>query len=189
MDFTKVIEEVGGAFDREGIRYALIGGFAMALRGVQRATVDMDFVLLLDDLPRADAILLGAGYERVFRSENVSHYQNPAEELGRIDILHAFREASVGMLARADRLAIASGRSLPVVRIEDLVGLKIQAAVNDPARATADWADIESLIRSAAEQRVAIDWDRIGDFLALFDLGRRLGEMKLWHEPADQGGD
>jgi len=43
MNFIKVIEAVTSQLDAADVRYALIGGFAMALRGVQRATVDLDF--------------------------------------------------------------------------------------------------------------------------------------------------
>ncbi|MDQ8208993.1 hypothetical protein QEH52_15815 [Coraliomargarita sp. SDUM461003] len=37
MDFAKVIQEVTSQLDAKGIRYALISGFAIALRGVQRS--------------------------------------------------------------------------------------------------------------------------------------------------------
>ncbi len=50
MDFAKVIQEVTSQLDAKGIRYALIGGFAMALRDVQRSTIDLDFILMLEDL-------------------------------------------------------------------------------------------------------------------------------------------
>jgi len=40
MNFIKVIEAVTSQLDAADVRYALIGGFAMALRGVQRATGD-----------------------------------------------------------------------------------------------------------------------------------------------------
>ena len=56
MDFVKVIDSVCRALDKASVRYALIGGFAMALRGVQRATIDLDFILMLDDLDRSDEI-------------------------------------------------------------------------------------------------------------------------------------
>lgn len=49
MHFLKVIGTITRQLDAEGVRYALIGGFAMALRGVQRATVDLDFILMLED--------------------------------------------------------------------------------------------------------------------------------------------
>ncbi|MFP4069450.1 MAG: nucleotidyltransferase domain-containing protein, partial [Opitutales bacterium] len=91
MNFLAVIDQVTSRLDAADIRYALIGGFAMALRGVQRATVDLDFILMLDDLDRADAIFADSGYTRAFRNENVSHYISKDTELGRIDILHAFR--------------------------------------------------------------------------------------------------
>jgi hypothetical protein len=54
MNFQKVFKEVTSQLDEADVRYALIGGFAMALRGVQRATVDLDFILMLEDLDRAE---------------------------------------------------------------------------------------------------------------------------------------
>ena len=39
--------EVTDAFESSKLKYALIGGYAMALHGVVRATVDVDFVLSL----------------------------------------------------------------------------------------------------------------------------------------------
>lgn len=50
VNFSRVIDQVCGRLDAAGIRYALIGGFAMALRGVQRATMDLDWELLRDYL-------------------------------------------------------------------------------------------------------------------------------------------
>ncbi|MSU25519.1 MAG: hypothetical protein EXS37_21060 [Opitutus sp.] len=64
MNFSKVLTELSGRLDAAGIRYALIGGFAMALRGVQRATMDLDFLLMLDDLDKAHAIFGELGYRR-----------------------------------------------------------------------------------------------------------------------------
>lgn len=91
MDFIQVIEEVTAKLDAANIRCALIGGFAMALHGVQRATADLDFILMLDDWGEADRIFQAAGYNLAFKSENVSHYMARDDALGRIDILHAFR--------------------------------------------------------------------------------------------------
>jgi len=62
LDFTKVLTQVVSALDTEGIRYALIGGLAMAARGVQRATLDIDFILLLDDLEQTHRILIALSY-------------------------------------------------------------------------------------------------------------------------------
>ena len=50
MDFERVLSEVVADLDNAGIRFALIGGMAMAFRGVQRTTLDLDFILNIFDL-------------------------------------------------------------------------------------------------------------------------------------------
>lgn len=181
MDFVQVIATLSHRLDRARVRYALIGGFAMALRGVQRATMDLDFILMLEDLPSAHRILAELGYRREFHSENVSHYLNPDDAWGRIDILHAFRGPSLGMLQRAERLAVGAELTLPVVAIEDIIGLKIQAIANDPTRAVADWHDIGLLLSAAREQRIGLDWALLGDYLRLFHFEAKLTELKSIH--------
>lgn len=185
MNFAKVLAELGGRLDAAGVRYALIGGFAMALRGVQRATMDLDFLLMLDDLERADGILLGLGYRREFRSANVSHYAGAEAEWGRVDLLHAFRGPSLGMLGRAERIRVDPGLEIPVAQTEDIVGLKIQALSNDLARALDDWQDILLLVAAAGRTGRAIDWPLVEDYLRLFKLEHKLAELKSAHGPAD----
>lgn len=185
MDFEVVIRRLAAELETANVRYALIGGFAMALRGVQRATVDLDFILMLEDLDKAHAILGGLGYERVFRSENVSHYLSPDRQWGRIDILHAFRGPTLGMLRRAEKLIVLDDVRLPVVQVEDIIGLKVQAAINAPERAARDWADIRMLLEAAARQEQRqIDWDLLADYLTIFNLQEKLPELKSWHGPA-----
>ena len=181
MNFQKVFKEVTSQLDESGIRYALIGGFAMPLRGVQRATVDLDFILMLEDLEKAEAIFTRAGYQRAFQSENVSHYISEDTELGRIDILHAYRGPTLSMLERADRIETGGESSLPVVQIEDIVGLKIQASVNDPRRKTRDYADIRMMLETSNETGRSIDWELLEDYLDLFKIGSELSELKSWY--------
>lgn len=188
MEFAAVIEQVIGKLDRADIRYALIGGFAMALRGIQRATIDLDFILMLEDLDKADAVLQESGYTRVFRSENVSHYSGGRPELGRIDILHAFRGPSLSMLERAERISVTAKASLPVVQVEDLIGLKIQAAKNDPSRLAADWSDIRMLVESSSLANRSLDWELILDYLRLFESGGKIDELRSWYDAAHNNG-
>jgi len=177
MNFAKVLSHVVSDLDAHGVRYALIGGMAMAMHGLQRATLDLDFILLLDDLATADEILRSHGYHREFYSENVSHYLGNTSDLGRIDLLHAFRGPTLGMLDRATRLPWPDSIAVPVVHLEDLIGLKIQALVNDPARQGRDWADILQMVSHSADCSIAIDWELVADYLALFDLGDKLPEL------------
>lgn len=186
MNFIKVIEKVTSQLDASGIRYALIGGFAMALRGVQRATVDLDFILMLDDWEKADRIFRNAGYTRAFKNDNVSHYMAKDDALGRIDILHAFRGPTLGMLERAERIEVSEGRTLPVVQIEDIIGLKVQATVNSPKRATSDWADIRMILETAGENGESIDWSLLEDYLSLFELQKKIETLKQWHGTTKQ---
>ncbi len=186
MNFITVLDQLTRALDEEGARYALIGGFAMALRGVQRATVDLDFILLLKDLDKTHAVLEKFGYRRGFKSENVSHYVSDDANLGRIDLLHAFRSPTLSMLDRAERLEITESLRVPVVAIEDIIGLKIQATVNDPKRNTSDWADIRLLLEHCYEENRQPNWDLISDYLKIFQLEAKLDAMKEWYEASDK---
>ena len=181
MNFELVIRRVVGALESAGIHYALIGGFAMALRGVQRATMDLDFILMLEDMGKADQILRDSGYERIFQSENVSHYVASDRDWGRIDILHAFRGPTLGMLKRAESMQVMGDLRIRVVHMEDIIGLKVQAAANDSARASRDWADIRMMLEAAGEQVREIDWSLLTDYLEIFHLAARLPELKGYY--------
>jgi len=185
MNFERVIRQLVSALEKGGVSYALIGGFAMGLRGVQRATMDLDFILMLEHLDAADRILLDCGYLRTFRSENVSHYESTDRDWGRVDILHAFRGPTLGMLARAEAIPVLGDFHIKVVQAEDLIGLKVQALVNDPRRADRDWTDIRLLLEAASAQGGQIDWELIADYLEIFHLEAMLTELKDWHGKTD----
>jgi predicted nucleotidyltransferase len=178
MNFESVLTSIVEAFDEKDIQFALIGGLAMALRGVQRTTLDVDFILMLDRLEEATAILSRYGYACCFKSENVSHFENPKADWGRVDILHAFRTPSLGMLQRAERLSFGDKLSIPVVQLEDLIGLKVQALTNDPARKTRDWQDIHMLLQMAGSKNDSVDWELIEDYLSIFGLDDKLDELR-----------
>ncbi|MEE4296364.1 MAG: nucleotidyl transferase AbiEii/AbiGii toxin family protein [Wenzhouxiangella sp.] len=177
MDFFRVLPALCQSLDDEDVRYALIGGFGMAMRGVQRATLDLDFILALDDLKAADKALKKLSFERYFHSENVSHYRRD-DESWRVDLLHAFRKPALAMLERAERLAIEGGPSVPVAAVEDIIGLKVQALSNDPSRAEQDGLDIRLLVRAAKELDQPLDWELIQEYFDLFGQQDLLNELK-----------
>lgn len=182
MDLVASIARISSALDAVEVNYAVIGGMAMAMQGVQRATFDLDLLLMLSDLKAAQAVLAQEGYTRVYHSENVSHYEKLGAALYRIDLLHAFRGPSLSMLKRAPRLPLSEDCSLRVLTIEDLIGLKIQALTNDPRRALSDWNDIHRLIIQAAETSRSLEWDRVSDYLDIFQLRAKLPELKHLYE-------
>ncbi len=168
MDFKIVTEKLLTAFEDAGIRYALMGGFAMGLLGGSRSTVDIDFLVNRDDMDKVDSIMQQLGYECRHRSENVSQYISPLRVMGEVDFLHAFREASYEMLQRVEEREIFSGAmKIKVVRPEDLIGLKVQAIKNDPSRERTDMADIETLLSLHSKN---LDWAMIEEYFKIFDM-------------------
>ena len=135
MDFEKVLPLVLGEFKKRNIRYALIGGVAMAAWGVVRATVDLDYLVLAEDMGKIEEIMNNFGYRCVYKTDNVSQYVSDMKIYGTIDFLHAFREISCSMLERAVEKKVFNNRyEVKVLCPEDIIGLKVQALTNDTQR-------------------------------------------------------
>jgi hypothetical protein len=175
MDFKTVLSILLKKFGERGVHYGLIGGFALGLWGVARSTVDLDFLIDREDREKVAQIMNETGYVRKFRSENVSQYVSPLNVYGEIDFLHAFRQASVEMLGRAEEKEIFGGAlRIRVLRPEDLIGLKLQAIKNNPTRRDMDLADIKSL---ASVQRGKLDWQLISKYAEILDAQDLLKEF------------
>jgi hypothetical protein len=52
-----------GALNRRNIAYAICGGWAMAIHGLPRATIDIDLLVLTEDLEKSWKIAQNAGYD------------------------------------------------------------------------------------------------------------------------------
>ncbi len=168
VDFRMVFEKVVQGFHDLKIRYALIGGFALGLWGVPRATVDLDFLIAKEDIPKVDKILKNLGYECRYRSENVSQYVSPLRVFGNIDCLHAFRIASLNMIERAEDKEIFGGATkIKVACPEDLIGLKLQAMRNDSSRREQDFADIKALVSLWSSR---LDWSLIEEYARILEM-------------------
>jgi hypothetical protein len=168
MDFKTVLEKLLSAFIAHNIRYALMGGFAMGLWGGSRSTVDLDFLVHRDDMDKVHETMTGLGYERRYRTENVSQYTSSVRVLGGIDFIHAFREASLEMLERAREKDIFGG-SLRIRTLipEDIIGLKLQSIKNNPSREKTDLADIEMLI---SVRRGDLDLKLLRKYFKIFEM-------------------
>lgn len=168
MDFKSVLAILLKRFDDNNIDYGLMGGFALGLWGVGRTTVDIDFLVKRDDMRKTDGIMLEAGYECKYKSENVSQYVSPLKVFGEVDFLHAFREASIEMLKRAEEKEIFAGSlKIKLLRPEDLIGLKLQAIKNNPEREQQDMMDIESLLSIHGKE---INRSLIKGYFQTFDM-------------------
>lgn len=185
MDFIKVSSTLLKEFGEQKIRYAVIGGFALGFWGVTRTTVDMDFLLLLEDADRADSILTKHGYTQVYRSENVARYQSESSDQGTIDIIYSFREISRSMLARSVEVSFAEDLTLVTLIPEDIIGLKIQAVANDEDRTARDKSDIDALLAARHKSGKRIDWVLLKEYCSLFDFDDLFEELKTTHDQAE----
>ncbi len=179
MDFKTVARTILEGFQRGNIRYALIGGFALGALGVPRATTDIDFLVHHEDIAKIKKLMEEMGYECAFQSENVSQYVSPLEVFGEIDFLHAFRKASLGMLERATEKETFGGElKIKVLRPEDIIGLKVQAAANDETRFNREYMDIETLM---AHYKTDLDWQLIKEYFSIFDQQTLFSKLKGKH--------
>jgi len=139
IDLRKTLLDASDAFKKAGITHALIGGFAMASYGHHRTTVDVDFLADGNKRNEIKTTLLNQGFQLTHESGEVLQFSGP----GLLDILLANRPLSQEMLKHAIQ---NTNLGVYVVRPEDIIGLKIQAYKNDPARELQDKADIQKLL-------------------------------------------
>ena len=181
MNLNLVTRKLLEGFLDKKIRYALIGGFALGALGIPRATIDIDFLVHYDDLPKIKELMEAYGYRCVFQTENVSQYISPLEIFGEVDFLHAFRKTSLAMLERAmEKEIFEESLKIKVLRPEDIIGLKIQSAANNEARANREYADIESLM---VQYKDNLDWELVEEYFYIFDQRTLFEKLKKkYHE-------
>ena len=147
-----------------GIRYALIGGHALAARGYPRFTIDID--LLTTDVAVLDAALwrpledAGAEVERR-RGDSSDPLAGVVhvllDDATDVDIVVARERWQADVVARAEVLTIAPGVDLPVPDAADLILLKLAAG------GTLDLRDAAALLATNRERLVAIVESRLTD--------------------------
>ncbi len=155
--------------DRAGVRYALIGGLALASYHVVRATQDIDLLTDLDQADAVDQALAKLGYHCVHRSTDAANYLRGDE---RVDVLYASRPIARRLLSAAPRLETSLG-TLHVMSVEGLIGFKLQGLANDPRR-TQDLEDIRSLLRA---NRATLQMTEVREYFHLFDREPLLEEL------------
>ena len=132
-----------------------------------------------------EALLTELGYTVTFRWEESSHFAPTRPHLCPIDFLHAHRPHSLAMLDRARRVEVGElGLRIPVVEVEDLIGLKVQAFVNDPDRRRGELVDIRALLEATAARGAKLDLDRVREYFALFGEQHELDGLMVGLEHA-----
>lgn len=149
------LARVCAALHGEGVRFAIAGGYAVALHGAVRGTVDVDFVVewSLESLRRSERALGGLGLVSRqpieaedlfrFREEYVAkrnllawNFYNPANQGEQVDLLVTF-----DLAGRRRRMIETADGAVPVLNRKDLIAMK--RASDRPQ----DREDVEALER------------------------------------------
>lgn len=139
--------------------------------GVHRATADVDFLIDGDKKELAKEVLAQNGFRLVIETNEVLHFSGS----GPLDLLLARRPPTREMLKRARTLPGLGVKSLGA---EDIIGLKIQAYINEPRRALQDKADIASLIQLHKH----MDWDKIRYYADIFGEWPTLEKLRAEYD-------
>jgi hypothetical protein len=99
------------------IPHALIGGLALGVHKVIRATVDLDYLVDSTRESEVYAFMTDLGFSSLRRTEELSNYSLAHVH---VDFVHAHREYSRAMLQRAPTVEFLSLR-LPVATVEDVI--------------------------------------------------------------------
>jgi hypothetical protein len=154
-DLLNEFDQMVRMLNDDRIRYAVVGGLAMAVYGGIRATRDMDFLVHPDDMA-----VLANGLERLGyrKGESWQFKKSPlmihrwwkprgrGEDLSIIDILESGAPLHKKMIARAHTEKWREGIVLRVVRRQDLIRLKTDR------KSHADRADMEFLKGSGSDE-------------------------------------
>ncbi len=171
MNIKGVLENLLDFFDKEEIDFALIGAFALQAYGYVRATQDIDFVVRGEGQERVVRFLELLGYETLYRSKGFSNHVHQLASLGRIDFLYVEAETAGKLFSGTKPTLIFEGLSVPVVRPEHLIALKIFAMKNDPERSFREMADIQQLL-----SLVEIDVDEVKGYF------EKYGQLEKFYE-------
>lgn len=148
FDMLRAADEVIMAFERAEVRYALAGGFAVAIYGRIRATKDIDFLCHPDDLGRAATGLAETGYQRFAEpwtlkntAMSLHRFMKPSRDpelFHVVDILVPPLDR-IHWILDAERVAWGHRDTVAVVSKANLVEMK-------KLRGSAtDWSDIDFL--------------------------------------------
>jgi len=168
MNFKKVLKLIIKDFEESSVSYSLMGGFALGIYEVFRATIDMDFLVDVKDLDKVKQIMKKYMYKTIYETENVIQFDSDIKEMGSIDFILSKRNISNKMLLDSDEYEILNNEiKIKVLKIEDLVAFKLQAINNDITRKKKDWNDIVQIIE---KNNSKIKWNKLKEYFELFDM-------------------
>ena len=122
---------------------------------------------------RVVRFLESLGYETLYRSKGFSNHVHPLASLGRVDFVYVEGETADKLFSGTKRIMISETISVPVVRPEHLIALKIFAMKNDPERTFREMADIQQLLNLTSQ---SVDIDEVKGYF------EKYGQLEKFYE-------
>jgi len=174
VKFDEVLHTFSDFFERENLRYALIGGLAMQAWGRSRLTKDIDFAVDSTARDRIVAFAESLGYETLYVSEGYSNHAHDEPRWGRIDFMYLHGDTAEKIFAAASSKTIVGDAEAPVASAEHLAMMKAVAMKNFPHRALFEGEDVRLLLNAPGVDRKAIrDYFERHGLLDLYDAIER----------------
>ena len=144
MDFSSTLTTIATFLEEEELRYALIGGLALAAYGHLRTTLDIDLVVERAHQDEIVTFMESSGFETLHRSDGYSNHQHTGPLVGWVEFVYVRGDTADRLFAAATRFEGPAGLSVPVPKPEHLIAMKILAMKNDPTRTFQEMADIRA---------------------------------------------
>lgn len=126
----------------------LIGGQAVGIRGYQRVTLDVDFMITEADYEKLKPAICAAGYREEVRTNVVAKLRAESEGLLDIDFMFVEAETFRG-IQKESRAETFQDTQFLVPKVEHLIALKLHAIKQQPlVRELRDLNDIVELIKA-----------------------------------------
>ncbi|MDZ8119368.1 nucleotidyl transferase AbiEii/AbiGii toxin family protein [Pontiella agarivorans] len=141
-----VFDVVSTQLPKAGVEFLMIGGHAVNHYGFSRATVDVDFMIVSNDVATVREVMKTAGFTNVSDSDNVIFFGHP-ENPHRVDFLK-IEQDSMDKLIKSAEVIDYSGYRLKVPGISDLIAMKLFAVSQGSLqREEKDLLDVVNLVQ------------------------------------------
>lgn len=164
---------VSGFLEEKGIRYAVIGGVALASYGFFRQTVDFDFVVEASVREDLIGFMESRGYKTLRQASGYSSHDHPDQAWGRVDFMYVNEQTSEQIFGSRRFGPGPRGVQIPLPKPEHLIAMKILAIKNDPSRASQDMVDIRRLLTLPG-----VDHQEVRGYFERHGMGERFDEAE-----------
>jgi hypothetical protein len=173
-DFAKTLEMLLHFFTRNGLDYALIGGFALNAYGRARQTDDIDFLLRDRDSGKTIDFLESIGYQTLNRTD----HEHPLSGFSRVDFLYVNGDTADTVFREVREFPVLTDLRIRVVKPEHLIALKLFSMSSNPDRTALDREDLIHLLKQEG-----LDREEIRKYFLKY------ATLELLHELEGKSGD